>query len=57
MNLITIQRDLKFIENRIFEGKEHEMVKEISKTGRRLLDFKTATRPHQEVLESFENSW
>lgn len=53
-DLDHIKKDLRKIENRIFSGDEHKMVHEISKTSRRLLDFRVATRPHREVLESFE---
>jgi len=49
-----IGKELGEIENRIFEGQEHEMVKEISKVSRQLLNFKKAMRPHREILESFE---
>lgn len=43
------------IERRIFEGKEEAMVREISKTSRKLLDFKQAIRFHQDVLRSYES--
>ncbi|MBU4057378.1 hypothetical protein KJ828_00235, partial [Patescibacteria group bacterium] len=45
---------LKKIEEDIFKGKEKEMVREISETGRVLLDFKQAMIPHGEILKSFE---
>lgn len=45
---------LERIEHKIFEGKEKEMVNEISRANRKLLDFKQATRFHKEVLSSFE---
>jgi len=45
---------LKRIEDDIFKGKEKEMVREISETGRVLLDFKQAITPHGEILKSFE---
>ncbi len=45
---------LKKIERNIFEGKESEMVKDISYVNRKLLDFKQATRFHKEVLNSFD---
>lgn len=42
------------IENNIFEGKEREMVLELSKVSRELLNFKQALLMHRETLESFE---
>lgn len=45
---------LKRIEDDIFKGKEKEMVKEISETGRILLDFKQTMMPHEEILKLFE---
>ncbi|MCC7004566.1 CorA family divalent cation transporter, partial [Candidatus Nomurabacteria bacterium] len=47
---------LRGVENKIFSGKEREMVMEISKINRTLLSFKEATDIHKEVLESFERS-
>lgn len=52
--LSIIKKDLKEIEDKIFNGEERKMVEEISETGRKLLDFRIATRPHRDVLESFE---
>lgn len=52
--LEEINMALEKIEHKIFEGKEKEMVNEISKVNRKLLDFKQATRFHKEVLASFE---
>ncbi|MSR71487.1 MAG: hypothetical protein EXS50_02340 [Candidatus Taylorbacteria bacterium] len=42
------------VENMIFEGKEKEMVVELSKYSRELLDFKQILGTHIETLESFE---
>ncbi|MCK5022141.1 MAG: magnesium transporter CorA family protein [Candidatus Pacebacteria bacterium] len=42
------------IEKNIFDNKEKIMVKEISKVGHNLLDFKQATGHHREVLDSLE---
>ncbi len=42
------------IENEIFRGKEKEMVSELSKYSRELLDFKQILITHKETLESFE---
>jgi magnesium transporter len=44
------------IEINIFEGQEKDMVLEISKTSRQLLNFKQATSLHKEVLESFDTA-
>ena len=52
--LEEINVGLEKTEHKIFEGKEKEMVSEISKINRRLLDFKQAIRFHKEVLASFE---
>ncbi|PIP86815.1 hypothetical protein COV42_02660 [Candidatus Campbellbacteria bacterium CG11_big_fil_rev_8_21_14_0_20_44_21] len=56
----SLQHELEFIgdeldevENKIFLGKEKEVVGDISEISRDLLDFKQATSAHQEVLESF----
>jgi len=43
---------LKEIESTIFKGKEKEMVSEISRVSRTLLDFKSTTVLHRELLES-----
>jgi len=42
------------IEDRIFSGKEKEMVVDISRVNRELLNFKRSLSSHREVLESFE---
>ncbi len=42
------------IQKNIFSGKEHEMVSEISKVNRDILNIKGALRPHQQVLDSLE---
>ena len=52
--LDSVTTDLKDIEAHIFKGDEKQMVFEISKVNRNLLNFRQATRPHQEVLTSFE---
>jgi magnesium transporter len=54
VQLEEINLALEKVEHKIFEGKEKEMVNEISKINRKLLDFKQATRFHKEVLASFE---
>ncbi|MDB5188525.1 MAG: Mg2 transporter protein CorA family protein magnesium transporter [Candidatus Nomurabacteria bacterium] len=42
------------IERNIFDGKEEAMVKIISHTNRKLLDFKQAIRFHGDILQSYE---
>jgi magnesium transporter len=42
------------VESRIFEGKEKDMVKELSHVSRDLLNFKQAMSLHKEILDSFE---
>ena len=49
-----IQEKLCEIEANIFEGKEKEMVSELSKYGKELLDFKQILGTHKETLQSFE---
>ncbi len=43
-------------ENKIFEGREGDMVERISKINRTLLDFRQSLRFHKQVLNSFEVS-
>lgn len=52
--LEDIQIHLEKVEKDIFDGQEKEMVNEISKINRKLLDFKQSIRFHREVLDSFE---
>ncbi|MFW5888064.1 MAG: magnesium transporter CorA family protein, partial [Bacteriovoracia bacterium] len=42
------------IENNIFKGNERQMVQEVSKLNRLLLNYRESTNLHQEILESFE---
>jgi magnesium transporter len=42
------------IENQIFNGKEKQMVLEISRLNRLLLNYQQSTALHREILESFE---
>ena len=51
-----IHKEMRVIENGIFEGKEKETVKIISEVNRKLLDFKQAMRFHSETLKSFETA-
>ncbi len=50
--LLYMEDTTKQITNRIFEGKEKEMVIKISEITRILLDFKKTTDLHKEILES-----
>ena len=54
--LDEITKTLKEIENEIFRGHETQMVRTISITSRKLLDFKQAVRFHRDVLRSYENA-
>ncbi len=45
---------LEKIENQIFQGREKEMVKKISKINMELLNFKQSIRLHKDVLSSLE---
>lgn len=49
-----IESLLQQIEDKIFSGKELEVVKELSEISRMLLSFQKSTSAHQAVLESFE---
>ena len=58
----AVQHELEFItdelsavEERIFQGHEKEMVMELSKTSRHLLDFKQTLTPHRDMLDSFKD--
>ncbi len=52
--LETVRGVLERIEERIFVGKEKEMVFELSNASRALLDFGRALLPHRELLGSLE---
>ncbi len=54
--LDDITRTIKEVEYYIFNGKEETMVKRISDTGKRLLDFKQALRFHGDILKSYESA-
>lgn len=54
--LDDITKTVKEIEYYIFKGHEDRMVKKISNTGKRLLDFKQALRFHRDILRSYENT-
>jgi magnesium transporter len=49
-----IEDKIRVTEDKIFAGKEKEMVHEISTLFRNLLDIKQALSAHEEVLSSFE---
>lgn len=51
-----VEKNLKTIEDNIFTGHEGEMVAEISRVNRDLLNFRQAIRPQKEILESFERA-
>lgn len=57
INKIEMIQDLiSEVEGKIFEGHQREMVNEISKLNRVILNFKEAISSHQEVLKSFETA-
>lgn len=49
-------KTIKEIEYYIFNGHEDTMVKKISSTGKKLLDFKQALRFHKDILHSYVNA-
>lgn len=52
--LENIEAALEEVEEQIFNDKEREMVQEISKISRQLLNFKQALATHKDILASFE---
>lgn len=54
--LSFIEEQLERVEDEIFRGHEKEMVLELSKIGRQLLNFKQALVHHEEILETFETA-
>ncbi|MDP2593668.1 MAG: magnesium transporter CorA family protein [bacterium] len=52
--LEAVKDSLERIQERVFRGKEKEMVRELSYASRNLLDFTRATKLHKEVLHSFQ---
>lgn len=53
-DLEQITHTLKEIEGEIYKGNEAKMVRSISSTSRKLLDFKQAVRYHGDILKSYE---
>lgn len=56
IELDELTKIIKEIEYGIFNGQEEIMVKKISHTSRKLLDFKQAVRFHRDILKSYETS-
>ncbi len=54
-DLEDITRTIKVIEHKIFADEEESVVREISQTGRKLLDYKPASCLYKGVLNSYEN--
>jgi magnesium transporter len=54
--LEEVTRTIKMIEHRIFSDNEESMVRTISLTSRKLLDFKQAIRFHRDILVSYESA-
>jgi len=55
LELEEVDKDLLYIEDRIFAGQEKRMVEKISLSNRALLETKRALRFHSKVLESLEH--
>jgi len=51
-----ISDSLREIENKVFKGREKEMVQELSFVSRDLLNFKQAVSLHKDILELFDTS-
>ena len=49
-----VSEDLEEIEKHVFEGKEREMLHEIARIKRDLIDFRRAIKPQRSVLELFD---
>lgn len=56
LELEEVDKDLYYIEERIFLGQEKRMVEKISKANRALLETKQSLRFHSKILESLENA-
>lgn len=54
--LRTIDEELEYIESKVFEDMEEEMVRKISLLNRKLLDFRQAINVHDDILHSFEHA-
>ena len=54
IELNSMRKKLSEIEENIFKGNEKTMVETISRTNRKLINFRKAIRFHKDVLESFE---
>jgi magnesium transporter len=50
----NVRQHLQEVEDRIFNGRERQMVIELSQTGRTIHDFRQALAPHREMLSSLE---
>ena len=56
LELVELDKDLEYVESKIFSGDEHRMVKKISLLNRKILDIRKSLRFHDSVLESLEES-
>lgn len=54
--LDLIENQINQIESNIFKGHERQMVTELSKVARSILNFKTATDAHESILESLNDA-
>ncbi len=53
--LIILRSHIKYIEESVYSGKEKEMVVELAKSGKNLLDMQMALEPHKEVIDSLSS--
>lgn len=56
LELVELDKDLEYVESKIFEGFENKMVRRISLLNRQILDIKQALRFHGGVLASLEDA-
>ncbi|MDO8575479.1 MAG: CorA family divalent cation transporter [bacterium] len=55
-DLEKIKEELTRIENKIFVGKEKEMVVKISHSAREIIDFHQIVRPHKEIIKNVSDA-
>lgn len=53
--LDQLELSLSASEDRVFHGEEHEMVRELSKASRQLINFKKSLQPQEDVFVAFEH--
>jgi magnesium transporter len=55
--LQSAESDLKEIEDNVFAGKEKDMVFELSRFGRNMLEFRQTISTHKDILKSLTKDW